>query len=110
MYIFYTHDYRNEKGESHRLRCLRAVFLDAGNVWLTRTDESRPDSKFNLKNLGKIAVGTGVGLRYDLEFLILRLDLGVALHAPYKTSKSGWFNIDKFKDAMTLHFAIGYPF
>lgn len=87
-----------------------AVFLDAGNVWLTRTDESRPDSKFNLKNLGKIAVGTGVGLRYDLEFLILRLDLGVALHAPYKTSKSGWFNIDKFKDAMTLHFAIGYPF
>ena len=87
-----------------------ALFLDAGNVWLTRTDEDRPDSKFNIKNLGKIAVGSGLGLRYDLEFLILRLDLGVALHAPYDTGKSGWFNINKFKDAMALHFAIGYPF
>lgn len=88
-----------------------ATFLDAGNVWLMRTDPSRPGGKFSLKNLGKsIALGTGAGIRYDLEFLVIRLDLGVALHAPYDTGKSGYYNIPKFKDGLGLHFAIGYPF
>lgn len=88
-----------------------AVFLDAGNVWLTRKDEDRPNAEFKLKNaLEQIAVGTGVGIRYDMEFLVLRLDLGVAIHNPYKTGKSGYYNIPRFKDSMSLHFAIGYPF
>jgi len=87
-----------------------AVFLDAGNVWLARKDELRPDAEFNMSNLKRIAVGTGLGLRYDLDFLVLRLDLGVGLHAPYDTGKSGFFNLPKFKDALALHFAIGYPF
>ena len=66
---------------------------------------------FKLRNFFRQqAVGTGVGLRYDLDFLILRLDWGLALHLPYKTSKSGIYNIDNFKDSHTLHFAIGYPF
>ena len=58
----------------------------------------------------QIAVGTGVGLRYDLGFLVVRIDWGVALHMPYKTSRSGYFNIDSFRNAQALHFAIGYPF
>ncbi len=87
-----------------------AVFLDAGNVWLARKDELRPDAEFNMSNLKRIAVGTGLGLRYDLDFLVLRLDLGMGLHAPYDTGKSGFFNLPKFKDALALHFAIGYPF
>ncbi len=58
----------------------------------------------------QIAVNTGVGLRYDLGFLVIRLDWGVALHLPYTTSRSGWFNVDHFRDAQALHFAIGYPF
>jgi hypothetical protein len=57
-----------------------------------------------------MATGTGAGLRYDMEFLVLRLDLGVALHVPYDTSKSGYYNIPRFKDGLGLHFAIGYPF
>ena len=57
-----------------------------------------------------MAVGTGIGLRYDLDFLVLRLDWGVGLHVPYPTSKSGFYNITRFRDAQTLHFAIGYPF
>jgi hypothetical protein len=55
-------------------------------------------------------VGTGLGIRYDLDFLIIRLDWGVALHVPYETSKSGFYNIERFKNSHTLHFAIGYPF
>lgn len=94
-----------------------AAFLDAGNVWLLRkqTDNEgndvRPGGEIRLRNLGKsIALGTGVGLRYDLTFLVIRLDLGVALHAPYDTGKSGYYNIPRFKDGLGLHFAIGYPF
>ncbi len=88
-----------------------ATFLDAGNVWLLRKDENRPGGQLTLKNLAKsIALGTGVGIRYDLTFLVIRLDLGIALHAPYDTGKSGYYNIPKFKDGLGLHFAIGYPF
>ena len=88
-----------------------AIFLDAGNVWLMREDPSRPGGHLTLKNFAKsIALNTGAGIRYDLEFLVIRLDLGVALHMPYDTGKSGYYNIPKFKDGLGLHFAIGYPF
>ena len=88
-----------------------ATFLDAGNIWLLRKDESRPGGEFTLKNFAKsIAVNTGLGIRYDLTFLVIRLDMGVALHVPYETGKKGYYNIPKFKDGLGLHFAIGYPF
>ena len=88
-----------------------ATFLDAGNVWLMRKDESRPGGEFTWKNFAKsIALNTGAGVRYDLTFLVIRLDLGIALHVPYETGKSGYYNIPKFKDGLGLHFAIGYPF
>ncbi len=88
-----------------------AVFLDAGNIWLLKKDGSRPDSEFNPATfLTQLATGTGAGLRYDLDFLVLRLDLGVAIHVPYETEKGGYYNIPRFKDGLGLHFAIGYPF
>jgi len=87
-----------------------AIFLDAGNVWTLREEASRPGSQITLENLKRIALGTGVGLRYDLDFIVLRLDMGIALHAPYDTAKSGFYNIEKFKDGIGIHFAIGYPF
>ena len=88
-----------------------ATFLDAGNIWLLRKDEGRSGGEFTLKNFAKsIAVNTGLGIRYDLTFLVIRLDLGIALHVPYETGKSGYYNIPKFKDGLGLHFAIGYPF
>ena len=88
-----------------------AAFLDAGNVWMLRNDESRPGGKFSLSRLGKdLALGTGLGLRYDMEFLVVRVDMGVALHAPYETGKKGYYNIPRFKDGLGLHLAIGYPF
>lgn len=88
-----------------------ATFLDAGNVWALRNDGYRTGGQFKLKNaLKEMAVGTGIGIRYDLEFLVLRLDWGVGLHVPYNTSRSGFYNIPKFKDGQTLHLAVGYPF
>lgn len=96
-----------------------AVFLDAGNVWLRKDLEIGIDDisimfkevYFRFGEFFKqMAVGTGVGLRYDLDFLILRLDWGIGLHVPYETTKSGFYNVDKFSRHQTLHFAIGYPF
>ena len=88
-----------------------ATFLDAGNVWLMRKDGSRPGGQLKLRDFAKsIALNTGLGIRYDLDFLVVRLDLGIALHVPYDTGKSGYYNIPKFKDGLGLHFAIGYPF
>ncbi len=96
-----------------------AVFLDAGNVWLRKDLEIGIDdisimfkeAYFHFGEFFKqMAVGTGVGLRYDLDFLILRLDWGIGLHVPYETTKSGFYNVDKFSRHQTLHFAIGYPF
>lgn len=88
-----------------------ATFLDAGNVWSLRYDGYRTGSQFKAKNaLKEMALGTGVGLRYDLEFLVLRLDWGVGLHVPYDTGKSGFYNMPNFKDSHSLHLAVGYPF
>ena len=106
-----------------------ALFIDAGNVWYLRNSYLMDESEYPSqeayeedkeiyeqmdfkasKFLNDIAVGTGIGLRYNLGFLVIRLDWGVALHVPYDTGKSGYFNINRFKDAHTLHFAIGYPF
>lgn len=88
-----------------------ATFLDAGNVWALRNDGYRFGGQFKLKNaIKEMAVGTGIGIRYDLEFLVLRLDWGIGLHVPYDTTRSGFYNIPRFKDGQTLHLAVGYPF
>lgn len=85
-----------------------ALFVDAGNVWALRDDGYRTGSKLRMKNLLKdMALGTGIGIRYDLEFFVLRLDWGVGIHVPYK---GGFYNMPSFKDSQSLHFAIGYPF
>jgi len=84
-----------------------AMFLDAGNVWSLHKDD-RSGGHFEPKNLLKeMALGTGVGLRYDMDFLVIRVDWGVGLHVPYK---SGFYNVGSFRDSQSLHFAIGYPF
>jgi len=88
-----------------------AAFLDAGNVWSLRDDGYRTGAQFKFKNaIKEMALGTGIGLRYDLDFLILRLDWGVGLHVPYETGKGGFYNIPNFKDGQALHLAVGYPF
>ena len=88
-----------------------AVFLDAGNVWTMHYDTGRPEGYFKFKNfLKEMALGTGVGLRYDIGYFMIRLDWGVGLHVPYETGKTGFYNISKFKDAQAFHLAIGLPF
>lgn len=88
-----------------------AVFLDAGNIWLLKDDEHRPGGMLKMKNFfNELAVGTGLGLRFDMSMLVVRADLGIGIHAPYDTGKRGYFNIPSFKKGFAFHLAIGYPF
>lgn len=92
-----------------------ALFLDAGNVWLLRKDKDRPGGALSEINslgdfLNQIAVGTGLGLRYDFSYLVIRLDAGLGLHLPYETNRRSWYNIPKLSDGLGIHLAIGYPF
>ncbi len=124
-FIDQTGDIRFEANAEYRFRMFGdlhgALFLDAGNVWLLRDDpegeegekgtRSRQNGAFKLSKFPKqIALGTGFGLRYDFGFLVIRLDCGIALHAPYETTKKGYYNIEKFSDGLGFHFAVGYPF
>lgn len=88
-----------------------AVFLDAGNVWLLKKDPPRPGGELRASTfLRDLALGTGAGLRFDISMLVIRADLGVGLHAPYATTRPGYFNIPSLRQALALHLAIGYPF
>ncbi len=92
-----------------------ALFLDAGNIWYLNSDRAAAMDDFfdygggDVRRLD-VGVNVGCGLRYDLDFFVLRVDWGLAIHTPYSTSASGFFNIPKFKDAHCLNLAIGYPF
>lgn len=88
-----------------------AVFLDSGNVWLLKKDPQRPGGQLQAKSFLKdLALGTGVGLRVDIGMLVVRGDLGIGIHAPYDTGRSGYYNMTSFKNSLAFHLAIGYPF
>ena len=88
-----------------------AVFLDAGNVWTLRDEPSRPGGQLKGSTFLKdLATGTGVGLRVNISMLVIRGDLGIGIHAPYKTSRSGYYNMESFGKSLAFHLAIGYPF
>lgn len=91
-----------------------ALFLDAGNIWSVYNDPARPGSQFSINSFYKdIAVGTGTGLRFDLNFVLMRADLGMKLRDPSIKSGSSWIMLNRpynFKDDFSLVVAIGYPF
>ncbi len=88
-----------------------ALFVDTGNVWLLKDDPMRPGGTLRGKTFFRdLALGTGVGLRFDISMLVIRGDLGIGIHAPYDTGKSGYYNMKSFGKSLAFHLAIGYPF
>jgi outer membrane protein assembly factor BamA len=88
-----------------------AIFLDAGNVWLLKADESRPGGTLRASTfLRDLALGTGAGIRLDISMLVVRADLGIGLHAPWDTGRRGYYNMTSFGNSLAFHLAIGYPF
>ena len=89
-----------------------ATFLDLGNVWYLGNDRSDVPSSgvFNWNNFYKqLGFNTGVGLRVDITFVILRLDWGVQLHNPNLPEGQRWVDGLRWRNT-ALNFGVGYPF
>jgi len=126
VYDLQVGDIKLDMNLEYRYKVLRflelAAFLDAGNIWTIRDygdadDPTDPlhDGVFDFNSFYKqIAWSYGVGIRLDLSILIFRVDFGVKLHDPtriregrqWRTAGNGLC----WKDDMTFHFAVGYPF
>jgi len=98
-----------------------AAFVDAGNIWTFKNDPQRPGSKFTNKFLQQFAVGTGLGLRVDVKFFVIRLDAAFPIRKPFDpddpTAPPSWvinkidFSSSKWRrDNLVFNLAIGYPF
>lgn len=93
-----------------------ALFADAGNIWLLNTDRFTNKTGGQLllnKFFEQLAMGAGVGFRFDFSFFIVRLDVGVPIYDPKRVelNQSNWI-IGNLKDTDInfLNLGIGYPF
>ncbi|WP_196890208.1 BamA/TamA family outer membrane protein [Aureivirga sp. CE67] len=87
-----------------------AFFIDAGNIWdITNNSITPDDEKFNgFDSLRDIAIGSGFGMRYDVNFLVIRLDFGFKTYEPYLETNR-WFTNYNFKKSV-INIGINYPF
>ncbi len=95
-----------------------AAFIDASNVWLFRQDASRPNANFQIDRFYKeMAVGTGLGIRLDFSFLLVRFDLGIKTYDPARP-QANRFILHKIvssppfgeRGQAVFNMGIGYPF
>ncbi|WP_456312886.1 translocation and assembly module lipoprotein TamL [Pseudomonas shirazensis] len=87
-----------------------AIFADAGNIWNVLDNVIDTKARFdNLNDLDEIALGSGFGLRYDLSFFVIRLDLGFKTYNPAHPAGERWFKEYNFGHSV-LNFGINYPF
>lgn len=88
-----------------------AVFLDGGNVWTLKYDSGRPGSQLGTNFYKSIALGTGVGIRGDFGYFVIRFDLGVPVRTPYRNPRtnSNWVTDYKL-NKVNPNLAIGFPF
>ena len=114
-----TGDMRLEANVEYRFKMFwkfeGAVFAEAGNVWTLQNnkkeDGSLNPSRFSFSNFGRsIAADWGVGIRLNMSFLLLRIDLGMRVHDPAREVR--WVNPGQWlrKGNYALHFGVGYPF
>lgn len=89
-----------------------AAFIDAGNIWNIRDYEGQEEGTFRFNRFYKqLAVAYGLGLRFDLDYLIIRFDGGMKAVNPMRTGKDKYpFLRPNFSRDFAFHFAVGYPF
>ncbi|MDX2172691.1 MAG: BamA/TamA family outer membrane protein [Bacteroidota bacterium] len=88
-----------------------ALFVDAGNIWRLNKDVSKPNGEFLVDEFYKqIALGGGMGLRMDLGFFVIRLDLATPLYDPKYAEGDRWTYDKKPWTNIVANFGIGYPF
>ncbi len=87
-----------------------AFFADVGNIWNFKDDVLDPAFQFNgLEDLKELAVASGLGLRYDFGFFVIRFDTGFKTHNPARPANDRWFKEYNFANAV-YNIGINYPF
>ena len=88
-----------------------AFFVDAGNIWRLQKDETKPNGEFVVSNfVDQIAIGSGLGIRWDLSFFVLRLDMAAPIKDPKYDVGDRWTYDKKPWRQIVANFGIGYPF
>lgn len=112
-----TADIKIEANLEYRFKLIAfiegALFIDAGNIWAINEKDNRPGAQFKFNSFYKqLALGTGTGLRFDMSYFILRLDLGMKLRDPSVFNNNGWIigGRQLTGNDFNFTFAIGYPF
>ncbi len=123
QFIDQTGDIKLETSIEYRFPIIEffkgALFIDAGNVWLNESNDSlKQNGVFAFDTFAsQIAVGAGIGFRFDIDFLVIRLDAAFPLRDIGDNSKFGWV-INEIKplsgiwysENMIFNLGIGYPF
>ncbi len=87
-----------------------ALFADAGNIWNVWDSEDDPDAIFKgIGSLRDLALGTGLGLRYDFTYFVFRVDFGFKTYNPAEEPSKRWFRDYNFANG-ELQIGINYPF
>jgi hypothetical protein len=91
-----------------------ALFLDGGNIWSLRTKEQDPreGARLSSKFLSQIALGSGIGIRMNFEYFLLRFDIGTKVRSPYKINGRHYPypNFNKSLKDLNWNVALNYPF
>lgn len=87
-----------------------AFFVDAGNIWNVLDNVEDERATFNsFSSLEDIAIGSGIGFRYDFSFFVFRFDIGFKTYDPSYRDQNRWFNDYNFANAV-YNIGINYPF
>ena len=87
-----------------------ALFLDAGNIWHLLDEENRTEAMLDrFSDISDIALATGFGLRFDMNYFVIRGDFGMKLYNPSIAATSHWTNELKLSD-FVFNVGINYPF
>jgi outer membrane protein assembly factor BamA len=87
-----------------------ALFADGGNIWLLKKDDNRVGAEFNPQTFyNDFAFGPGFGVRYNLGFFVIRLDLAFKVRDPAQPYGERWY-VGQRTLGSNLNFGIGYPF
>lgn len=93
-----------------------ALFLEAGNIWLKNKNINKPGGEFSSKFLSQLAVDAGIGIRFNMQILVLRFDVAVPLRKPWIVPPPTTLQMINFqnqawrKENVVFNLAIGYPF
>ena len=87
-----------------------ALFIDSGNIWNFQDNVTDPKASFdNLSDLSEIAIGSGIGIRYDFDFFVFRFDTGFKTFNPSLEKNKRWLSEFSLKQAV-FNIGINYPF